>query len=180
MTDTTKPDPHGASAPLPWIAELASKAPNSIAVLDLACGSGRHGRAFLQQGSRVTFVDKDVSGVADLSSDTTCTIMKADLESDAWPLDGKCFDVVIVTNYLWRPILPRIVESVAAGGVLLYQTFMLGNEVFGRPRNPDFLLRPGELEHMAADAQLSVLDYFEGEVSEPKPAVIQRLHARRD
>ena len=142
-------------------------------------GGGRHGRAFLNKGCRVTFVDIDTAGVADLSDNPDCDILQADLENAAWPMAGKTFDFVVVTNYLWRPILPEILASVARGGELLYQTFALGHERFGRPRNPDFLLKPGELKTAAEGAGFDLIDFFEGEVAEPKPAVIQRLHARK-
>ncbi len=179
MTDAKKPTPHAPSPPLTWIATRAAKADAGQTVLDLACGGGRHGRAFLNKGCRVTFVDIDTAGVADLSDNPDCDILQADLENAAWPMAGKTFDFVVVTNYLWRPILPEILASVARGGELLYQTFALGHERFGRPRNPDFLLKPGELKTAAEGAGFDLIDFFEGEVAEPKPAVIQRLHARK-
>lgn len=179
MTDAKKPTPHAPSPPLPWIASRAAKADAGQSALDLACGGGRHGRVFLDRGCRVTLVDIDTTGVADLSDNPDCEILPADLENAAWPITGKTFDFVVVTNYLWRPILPKILAAVAQGGELLYQTFALGNERFGRPRNPDFLLKPGELRDAADSAGFELIDYFEGEVTAPKQAVIQRLHARK-
>ncbi|WP_425406707.1 class I SAM-dependent methyltransferase [Hwanghaeella sp.] len=179
MTNDKKPASHPPSAPMPWIASRAGTAKAEQTVLDLACGGGRHGRAFLAQGCRVTFVDIDVAGVADLADDPNCEIMQADLENAPWPFDGRKFDFVVVTNYLWRPILPSILDAVAAGGELLYQTFAQGNERFGRPRNPDFLLKPAELESTAEAAGFDILDSFEGEISEPKQAVVQRVRARK-
>ncbi|RVU35865.1 class I SAM-dependent methyltransferase [Hwanghaeella grinnelliae] len=179
MTADTKPTPHAPSAPLRWIASCAADADAGQSVLDLACGGGRHGRAFLERGCRVTFVDVDTAGVADLSNNPDCEILQADLENAAWPLAGRTFEFVVVTNYLWRPILPQILASVAPGGALLYQTFALGNERLGRPRNPDFLLKPGELKTVAETGGFDLIDFFEGEVTDPKPAVIQRLHARK-
>jgi hypothetical protein len=126
----------------------------------------------------VLFVDRDVSGVADLKERSDVEIVEADLEQGGWPLAGRQFDGVVVTNYLWRPILPRIVELVASGGLLLYETFALGNEAFGRPSNPDFLLRPGELLE-AVRGRLDVLAYEQRVTSEPRPAVIQHIAARR-
>ncbi len=180
MTTDQKSGLHSQREPMDWIAARAAIADPDQTVLDLACGGGRHGRAFLAHGCRVTFVDRDTTGVADLAGNPACEILQADLETASWPLNGRTFDLVVVTNYLWRPILPKVFEAVADGGDLLYQTFALGNERFGRPRNPDFLLRPGELTAAAETNGFTILESFEGEVSEPKPAVIQRLHARKD
>jgi len=148
-------------------------------VADIACGGGRHGRLFLDRGHPVVFADRDVSGVADLAGHPGVEIIAADFEgAAAWPLAGRCFAGVVVTNYLWRPSLPRIIDLVGPGGLLLYETFALGNEAFGRPRNPDFLLRPGELFE-AVRGRLAVLAYEQRVVTEPKPAVIQHIAARR-
>src|SRR5207237_1389893 len=106
------------------------------------------------------------------------TKIAADLEAGGpWPLAGERFDLVVVTNYLHRPILPEIVGAVAAGGLLLYETFALSNERFGKPSNPDFLLRPGELAKAVA-GRLEVLAFEEVEVGLPRPAVVQRIAAR--
>ena len=102
--------------------------------------------------------------------------IRADLENgDPWPVPGECFEAVIVTNYLHRPLMNRLRESLAEGGVLIYETFMLGNERFGKPSNPAFLLRPGEL--LECFKGLTVKAFEEGEVTDPKPAMIQRLCA---
>ncbi|MDX1712103.1 MAG: methyltransferase domain-containing protein, partial [Rhodovibrionaceae bacterium] len=115
-------------------------------VLDLACGGGRHGRLFLERGHPVTFVDRDTSALADLGARGDAEIIEADLEDGAaFPLAGRRFACVVVTNYLYRPILPTILDCVGSGGLLIYETFARGNERFGKPSNPDFLLRPGEL-----------------------------------
>lgn len=180
MTADQKNQAHSPNPPMDWIAARAAIAERGQTVLDLACGGGRHGRAFLGRGCRVTFVDIDTAGVADFADNPDCDILQADLEHAPWPLGGRGFDLVVVTNYLWRPLLPDIFKAVANDGDLLYQTFALGNERFGRPRNPDFLLKPGELRAAAEAAGFTVLESFEGEVSEPKPAVIQRLRARKD
>lgn len=147
-------------------------------VLDVAAGAGRHARLSLDAGFRVTAVDRDVSGLADLAGDPRVEIIEADLEADGWPLTGRRFEAVIVTNYLWRPILPDIVASVAPGGVLIYETFALGNEAHGRPRNPDFLLRRNELLH-AALPELDVIAYRDIFEDRPAPAVRQMIAARR-
>jgi SAM-dependent methyltransferase len=167
------------AGPSPWVERFAGLVPPAGPVADIACGGGRHGRLFLDQGHPVLFADRDVSGVADLARRPGVEILQADFEGGAaWPLAGRRFAGVIVTNYLWRPILPRIIELVAPDGLLLYETFALGNEAFGRPRNPDFLLGPGELFE-AVRGKLDVLAYEQCVMGAPKPAVIQHIAARR-
>ncbi|MDJ0684392.1 MAG: class I SAM-dependent methyltransferase [Alphaproteobacteria bacterium] len=181
MTDPKQVGPLAApvsSKPLAWIVRDAETAPAGASVLDLACGGGRHGRAYLERGCAVTFVDIKLDGVADLRDRPHATLIKADLESRPWPLEGRHFDRVVVANYLWRPLLPRIVASVAPGGALLYQTFARGNEAYGRPTNPDYLLQEDELAEACAP-DLIVEDAFHGFVDDPKPAKIQRVLARR-
>jgi len=169
------------SAPSPWIARFADAAPAEGALLDLACGGGRHGRLFLQAGRSVAFVDRDLSGVADLAAAPGAELIEADLEGGGpFPLAGRRFAGVMVVNYLWRPILADIAALVGPGGLLLYETFLIGNEAFGRPTNPDFLLREGELADLASDHGFEVLDRFEGRVETPSgPAMKGRLAARR-
>jgi SAM-dependent methyltransferase len=142
-------------------------------VLDTACGSGRHLRWLAERGHAVTGVDRDAAAVAPLQS--IGRIVVADIERDAWPLEGETFDGVVVTNYLWRPLLATIVASVAPGGVLIYETFAAGNEQFGKPSNPDFLLQPGEL--LWACASLQIVAYEDGLLDDP-PRRIQRIAAR--
>jgi len=148
-------------------------------VLDLACGAGRHTRLFLERGCRVLAVDRDVSALADLRGDPRLEALEIDLEhGPADFLARKRFDAVVVVNYLHRPLLAGLVDSVAPGGLLLYETFAAGNERFGRPRNPDFLLKPGELLE-AVRGLLRVLAYEDLEVSDPHPAAVQRIAAQR-
>ena len=154
--------------PSPWIGRFADRIAMAGAVVDIACGGGRHGRLFLERGHPVTFVDRDAAGVADLARQTGVEIIEADLEGAAWPLAGRSFAGVVVTNYLWRPILSRIVGLTAPGGLLLYETFAQGNEAYGRPRNPDFLLAPGELFE-AVRGQLEVIAYGQCVTARPKP-----------
>jgi SAM-dependent methyltransferase len=143
-------------------------------VLDLAAGGGRHTRLLLDMGFSVTAVDRDVAGLQQLAGGR-CDIQQRDLETDApWEL-GEGYDGIVVTNYLHRPLLAPITTALAPGGVVIYETFALGNERFGRPRNPDFLLRPGEL--LGAFAALTIAAYEQGEVKRPRPAVIQRIAA---
>ena len=172
--------PHARlETPSDWVVRFASAVPVGGAVLDLACGTGRHSRFFLERGHPVTGVDRYSAGVADLLGREDFALIEADLESgEDWPLGTREFAAVVVTNYLFRPILPRIVNSVSEGGVLIYETFAEGNARFGRPRNPDFLLRPGELLN-AVDGALTVVAYEHGEVARPAPALVQRICACR-
>jgi SAM-dependent methyltransferase len=168
----------GCGAPSPWIARFLSLFPPAGEVLDLACGAGRHTALLAARGHPVLAIDRDVGQLGALAAAPNVTALAADLEGPAgWPLGRGCFSGVVVTNYLHRPLLPAIVASVAPGGLLLYETFARGNERFGRPANPDFLLQPGEL--LAAVAgRLVVLAYEHGQVATPRPAVIQRIAAR--
>ena len=171
--------PHGPSEPSSWVVRHAGLAPAGAAVLDLACGGGRHARLFRLRGHPVTALDIDLSGIADLAADPAIEAIAADLESGAgWPLPGRVFGAVVVTNYLWRALLPAIVDAVAPGGLLLYETFAAGNEPYGKPSNPAFLLRRGELLE-AARGRLDVVAYEDGRVARPRPAVVQRIAAIR-
>jgi SAM-dependent methyltransferase len=169
---------HDSGGPFPWIVRFAPLVPQGAAVLDLACGAGRHARLFLERGHPVTAVDLDVSGLDDLRGHPQLEIMQADLESAPWPLPGRRFGAVVVTNYLWRPLFPVILDAVADGGMLLYETFAHGNEAHGRPSNPDFLLAPGELIEVVRD-HLQIVAYEHGYLERPRPAIKQRLCAVR-
>ncbi|MBB4285792.1 class I SAM-dependent methyltransferase [Roseospira goensis] len=148
------------TVPSPWITRFAALIRPGGHVLDVACGGGRHARWLLDRGFRLTLVDRDVDYVADLAD--RAEIVAADLEDGTpWPFAGRTFDAVVVTNYLFRPLWPALTEAVAAGGVLLYETFMIGNERFARPRNPDHLLRPGELLDAVA-GRLQVVAFAQG------------------
>lgn len=159
--------------PSGWVARFAPLIRKGGLALDLAAGRGRHTRLLLAAGYRVRAVDRDASRLAELG----CEVLEIDLESGAaWPLGGG-YDGIVVTDYLFRPILPDIVGALPPGGVLIYETFAVGNERFGRPRNPDFLLKPGELREVCQG--LDIAAFEEGEVAEPRPAVIQRIAAIR-
>jgi SAM-dependent methyltransferase len=146
-------------------------------VLDLACGMGRHSRLFLARGHRVTAIDRDLTGIADLIGAPGLEAVEADLEDGRpFPLAGRRFAGVVVTNYLYRPLFPALVAAVAPGGVLIYETFARGNEDFGRPRNPDHLTKPGELLE-AVRGRLRVLAYEDLIDRTPKPAARQRICA---
>lgn len=145
-------------------------------MLDVACGNGRHTRWLLGRGYRVVATDVDVSGLADLRAGADLEILAADLEDGPWPFAGQRFDGIVVTNYLHRPQFPLLAIALAAGGVLIMETFGEGNERLGRPRNPYFLLRPGELLEAFGHA-LQVVAYEHGIEQRPRPAVRQRICA---
>jgi SAM-dependent methyltransferase len=147
-------------------------------VLDLACGDGRHVRFLTDRGHRVTAVDIDVSGLSDLAGKDGVEILEADLEAAAWPFAPDSFTGIIVTNYLHRPHFSLMADTLAPGGVLIMETFAAGNERFGRPRNPDFLLAPGELLSAFATT-LQIVAYEHGIERLPRPAVRQRIVAIR-
>jgi SAM-dependent methyltransferase len=160
---------HGIVAPSAWVMRWAPLIERGT-VLDVACGRGRHARYFLHRGLEVVAIDREPQDIPG------ARFVQADLEGGKpWPLPGERFEGIVVTNYLYRPLFGILRESLKEKGILIYETFMLGNERFGRPSNPEFLLRPGEL--LEAFRGLRILGFEEGEVSEPKPASIQRLCA---
>ncbi|MCX7662754.1 MAG: class I SAM-dependent methyltransferase [Tepidimonas fonticaldi] len=176
--------PHADLPPSPWItrfeALLQSRGSDGDRrrALDLACGHGRHVRWLVARGWHVTAVDRDTAALASLADlGAAVRPLAADLEGAPWPLAEERFDAVIVTHYLWRPLLPHIVQAVAPGGVLLYETFAQGNETVGKPSRPDFLLAPGEL--LRASAELRVIAYEDGFLSRPD-RFVQRIAAVRE
>jgi SAM-dependent methyltransferase len=167
--------PHSSGDPSRWIRRWSHLIAPGGTVLDVACGSGRHLRWLAAEGFQLTGVDRDAAALAPLAA-LGRTIV-ADIETGPWPLAGERFDAVVVTNYLWRPLWPALLESLADdGGVLLYETFERGHEAFGKPSNPDFLLRPGEL--LEACAPLQVVAYESGRLDAP-PRRVQCIAARR-
>lgn len=165
---------HAATPPSPWIQRWTHLLPPQASVLDLACGPGRHLRWLQARGHRVTGVDRDAQALAGLQG--LGELLCADIENGPWPLPGRRFDAVLVTNYLWRPLWPALLDSVAPGGLLLYETFARGNEAFGKPSRPDFLLAPGELLQVCAGWH--VVAYEQGLLDQPDRAV-QRIAALR-
>lgn len=162
--------------PSRWVVRFIGGVRSGGRVLDLACGGGRHLRLALERGLAVTGIDRDLSRVSDLEGCPGVSLVAADLEDGRpFPLAGQAFDGVIVTNYLWRPILPDIVGAVAHDGILIYETFAAGNERYGRPRNPAFLLRPGELIG-AVTPKLTPIAFETAKEKNP-PRVIQRIAA---
>ena len=176
----------------PWVSKFAPLVPTAGTVLDLACGKGRHTDYFLAKGHPVIALDRDTTDIAAFIQNPACKVVKFDLE-DPVLIDADCktmvydtrlpfyeqeLDCIVVVNYLYRPLLPLLARSLRSGGILIYQTFMTGNHVYGRPRDPNFLLKPGELsETLRAD--LEQIDFFEGYVDTPKPAVIQSYCGRK-
>lgn len=169
-------DPHDLVETSGWVARFATLVPPGD-VLDVAAGGGRHTRYFLARGHRVVAIDRDTSTLSNLVRNPHAEIITADLETGApWPLADRRFAGVVVTNYLHRPLLPILVGAVAAGGALIYETFAAGNERFGKPSNPAFLLQPGELLE-AVRGRLRVVAYEDIEIAAPRPAMVQRIAA---
>lgn len=166
---------HDNASPSPWITRWAHLLPAGGTVLDVACGAGRHVRWLHARGHRITAVDRSQDSTTALQP--LGEIVCADIESGPWPFAGRTFSGVIVTNYLWRPLMPTLVASVAPGGALLYETFAAGNERVGRPSRPDFLLQPEEL--LRACEGLHILAYEDGYLDSP-PRFIQRVAAIRE
>ena len=164
-------------APSAWVARWTAHLAIGQSVLDLACGGGRHARLLAARGCKVTAVDSDSSVANAFAADANVEFIRADLEAAPWPLLGRQFDAVIVTNYLHRPLFAAIKNALAPGGLLLYETFAAGNASFGRPSNPDYLLRPRELLEVFG-SDMRVLAFEDGFIEQPKPAMVQRIAAR--
>jgi SAM-dependent methyltransferase len=165
---------HGSEAPSPWIRRWAHLVAPAGDVLDVASGRGRHARWFAQRGHPVVAVDRDAAALATLHG--VADTVEADIENGPWPFPERQFAGVVVTNYLWRALLPHVVAAVAPGGVLLYETFAQGNETVGKPSRPDFLLAPGEL--LRACEGLRIVAYEDGFLPDPD-RFVQRICAVR-
>lgn len=165
---------HGTEAPSAWVRRWAHLVPGGGSVLDVACGHGRHMRWFAERGHAVTGVDRSLEAIDALQG--IGRAVQADIENGPWPFVGERFDAVVVTNYLWRPLLPTILDSLNDGGLLLYETFALGNESVGKPSRPDFLLQTGELLGVCKD--LRVVAYEDGFCDRPE-RFVQRIAALR-
>lgn len=164
--------PHGAQAPSAWITRFAHLVAPHGTVLDLACGMGRHTHYFHASNHAVVSVDKSPEATQSIAN--IAETITADIENDPWPLTGRSFDGVVVTNYLWRALWPQILASVKPGGVLMYETFAKGNEAYGKPSRPDFLLAPGELLQVCAG--WTIVAYEHSVLSQPD-RVVQRIAA---
>jgi SAM-dependent methyltransferase len=166
--------PPAAPRPSTWLTRWAHLLSPGASALDLACGSGRHVRWLAEAGLAVTALDRDAETLAPLGA--VAEPIVADIESGPWPLAHRQFDLVLVTNYLWRPLWPQVLGAVRPGGLLVYETFARGNETVGRPSRPDFLLEPGELLAVCRDWR--VLGYEDGFLDGP-PRFVQRIVARK-
>lgn len=160
----------------PWVVRWAHLIQPGQALLDVACGSGRHTQYFARRGCAVTALDVSAQALTQAATQTPgARFVQADLENQPWPLPGELFDAIVVTHYLHRPLMPTLLNSLAQGGVLIYETFAVGNEQFGKPSNPLFLLRPGELLTLCQNLQ--IIAYEQGFVAAPS-RVLQRIVAR--
>ena len=166
--------PHGSEPASAWVQRWSHLVAAGATVLDVACGAGRHLRWFAARGCRVTGVDRNEAALQALAG--VGELVVADIEAGPWPLPGRRFDAVVVTNYLWRPLVPTLLATLADDGVLIWETFAAGNEVYGKPSNPNFLLQPGEL--LVHAQGLRIVAYEEGFVPAPD-RVVQRIVARR-
>lgn len=160
--------------PSAWVRRFAALIPPGGRVLDLACGKGRHTRFLAARGHAVEAVDRDAEALAGLAELPGVTVRCADLEGGPWPYYGHVFEGIVVVNYLHRPLLPNLMGALAEGGVLIYETFMLGNERFGKPVDPAYLLRNGELLDLFGK-RFRVVAFEQGEVDSPRAAAIQRI-----
>ena len=167
-------DPHDVQTPSAWVCRWADRLPAGGRVLDVACGSGRHARHFAALGHPVEAVDRESAMPVRLAGISGVSARTADLEGAPWPYPGERFAGIVVVNYLHRPLIPQLLAALAPDGVLIYETFAAGNERYGRPSNPAFLLQPGELLE-AVRGRLRVVAYEDLHVADPRPAVIQRI-----
>jgi SAM-dependent methyltransferase len=163
-------------APSAWVVRFSPLVARGARVLDVACGQGRHSRWFAARGCRVAAVDRDAAALDRLAAVAGVTTVSADLEAGPWPFEGEKFDAIVVTHYLHRPLFPNLLRALADNGVMLYETFARGNEAYGKPSNPDFLLEDGELLSIVGGS-LSVVAFEQGRVDLGRPAVVQRLAA---
>jgi SAM-dependent methyltransferase len=166
------------AAPSPWVRRFAPLIQPGGKVLDLACGHGRHARHLAALGYAVEAVDRDAQALDSLSGIANIETRCADLEGGPWPYNGARFAGIVVSNYLWRPLLPCLMNTLDKGGILIYETFMAGNERFGKPSNPAFLLRKDELRFIVR-GHLDIIAFEQGEVTQPRPSVVQRICAVR-
>ncbi|MGE0497029.1 MAG: class I SAM-dependent methyltransferase [Ramlibacter sp.] len=166
---------HASEVPSAWVRRWSHLVPTGGTVLDVACGMGRHLRWFHERNHPVVGVDRAPAAIESIAGLGEAVL--ADIEGGPWPFTGRTFAGVVVTHYLWRPLLPAIVASVAPGGVLIYETFATGNETVGKPSRPDFLLQPGEL--LLACEGLRVVAYEDGFLDAPQ-RFVQRIAAVRE
>jgi SAM-dependent methyltransferase len=162
-----------------WVERWSGLIQSSGKVLDLACGGGRHSIYLAKLGYCVDAIDRDTSVLDGLKRIEGITVIQHDLESNLWPFDNDVYDGVVVTNYLHRPLFQNLIRSIKSGGILIYETFSVGNEKFGKPSNPNFLLKPGELLEITRE-QFRVIAFEEVYLSAPTPAMVQRVCAQKN
>lgn len=173
---------HDIETPSPWMVRHAVYVKPRTELLDVACGKGRHARFFAARNVNVTAVDRDASALQPLKTVQNVRTEQRDLENDPWPYAEHSFDVVLVCNYLWRPTARELLATVKPGGLLLYETFMTGNERYGKPSRPEFLLRPNELaQWVYGDFRVIAFDQMPERGPDGKPtAMKQRIAAIRN
>jgi SAM-dependent methyltransferase len=177
-----RPSDHFLASPSPWVTRFLRLIPQPGPVLDLACGRGRHVRLLRANNYHVIAVDRDIEGLAAFSDDDDVEIVAADLEGPgpeeraSWPLANRSFGGIVVTNYLHRPLFSSMIAALSPNGVLIYETFAAGNQRYGKPSNPDFLLCTGELLEAFCPA-LQIVAYEHGKIAGPRPRVVQRICA---
>ena len=167
--------PHGTEAPSDWLRRWQHLIPAGGKVLDVACGQGRHMQWLHARGFQMVGIDRQPEAIARVAAWGEALL--ADIESGPWPLGQRTFDAVLVTNYLWRPLWPQLMDSLAPGGLIIYETFAVGQETIGKPSRADFLLQPGELLKLCQG--LRVLAFEDGYLPQP-PRFVQRIVARRE
>ena len=172
---------HGLEPPSAWVKRWSHLVKPQGTVLDVACGYGRHAYYFYEQNHAVALVDRAQAAIDSIAIPAhACEKVTADIENGPWPFTGRQFDAVVVTNYLWRPLMPTLLASLSPGGVLIYETFAAGNETVGKPSSPDFLLRPGELLDVCKDLRVVAFeDGFLAGAAEQTPRFVQRIAAIR-
>jgi len=169
---------HTSPTPSAWVRRWSHLVPAQGRVLDVACGHGRHAWWFHQLNHPLTLVDRSQEAIESIAIPANaCEAVVADIENGPWPFAGRQFDAVVVTNYLWRPLLPTLLASLAPGGVLIYETFAQGNETVGKPSRPDFLLRHGELLEVCRNLRVVA---FEDGYQDAPARFIQRIAAVRE
>jgi len=166
-------------SPSSWIVKFAPLIKSQGLVLDLACGSGRHAKWLAQQGYQVDALDRDPIATSSMQGIDGIRIQQTDLETTEPPSFEHSYDGIIVSRYLHRPLLTSLATILKPGGILIYETFMRGNERYGKPSNPDFLLMPDELLNTYSPL-LNIISFEQGEVVEPKPAMLQRICAQKN
>lgn len=172
---------HGTEPPSAWVKRWSHLVKPHGSVLDVACGYGRHAHYFHQLNHPVTLIDRAQAAIESIAIEAhSCEKVVADIENGAWPFADRQFDAVVVANYLWRPLMATLLASLAPGGVLIYETFALGNETVGKPSRPDFLLQPGELLQVCKD--LAIVAFEDGFIDGTRgqtPRFVQRIAAVR-